>query len=71
MEREPLTPGFVQAYLRQMVDIDISLDEAAAIIPNIETSRASLAMLDRFNVQDARPATMYDPVSPSILNGGS
>jgi hypothetical protein len=71
MEREPLTPGFVQTYLRQMVDIDISLDEAAAIIPTIEANRASLAMLDRFDVQDARPATMYNPVSPSILNGGA
>ena len=35
MEREPLTPAFVQEYLRRMVDIDISLEEAAAIIPTI------------------------------------
>ena len=71
MEREPLTPAFVQEYLRRMVNIDISLDEAAAILPTIEANRASLAMLDRFDVQEARPATMYNPISPSILSWGA
>jgi len=50
MEREPLTPAFVQEYLRRMVNIDISLDEAAAIIPTIEANRVALANLDRFEV---------------------
>ena len=71
MEREPLTPAFVQEYLRRMVNIDISLDEAAAIIPTIEANRASLVLLDRFDVQEVRPATMHNPVSPSILNWGT
>jgi hypothetical protein len=71
MEREPLTPAFVQEYLRRMVSIDISLDEAAAIIPTIEANQASLAMLDRFDVQEVRPATMHNPVSPTILSGGA
>jgi hypothetical protein len=61
MDREPLTPAFVQEYLRRMVDIDISLEEAAAIIPTIEANRAMLASLDRFDVQEIRPASVYHP----------
>ena len=61
MEREPLTPTFVQEYLRHMVNIDISLEEAAAIIPNIEGNRAILAPLDKFDVQEVRPASLYNP----------
>ena len=64
MEREPLTPADVQDYLRRMVDIDVSLDEAAAIIPTIESNRAMLAKLDLFDVQEALAATMLDPVQP-------
>jgi hypothetical protein len=71
MEREPLTPAFVQEYLRRMVNIDISLEEAAAIIPTIEANRVALANLDRFDVQEVRPATMHNPVSPSILSLGA
>ena len=61
MEREPLTPFFVQEYLKQIVDIDISLEEAAAILPNIEANRAALASLDKFDVQEIRPASVYNP----------
>ena len=61
MEREPPTPFFVQEYLRRMVDIDISLEEAAAIIPNIEANRSLLASLDKFDVQEIRPASVYNP----------
>ena len=61
MDREPLTPTFVQEYLRQIVDIEISLEEAAAIIPNIEGTRAILAALDKFDVQEIRPASVYNP----------
>jgi len=68
--REPLTPDFVQAYLRQIVGINISLDEAAAILPRIEENRATLSLLDRFDVQEVRPASTFNPVSPSIVNGG-
>jgi hypothetical protein len=71
MDREPLTPTFVQEYLRRIVDIDISLDEATAIIPIVETNRAMLATLERFDVQEVRPASMLDPVSPSIRTGGA
>ena len=61
MDHEPLTPTFVQEYLRRMVDIDVSLEEAAAIIPNIESNRAMLAALDKFDVQEVRPASIFDP----------
>ncbi len=61
MEREPLTPFFVQEYLKRMVDIDISLEEAAAIIPNIGGNHAILASLDTFDVQEVRPASLYNP----------
>jgi hypothetical protein len=61
MEQEPLTPTFVQEYLRRMLDIDISLEEAEAIIPNIEANRAALASLDEFDVQEIRPASVYSP----------
>ena len=61
MDRAPLTPTFVQEYLKQIVDIDISLEEAAAIIPNIEANRAMLASLDTFDVQEIRPASIYSP----------
>jgi hypothetical protein len=61
LEREPLTPTFVQEYLRLLIGIDISLDEATAIIPNIEANRAMLASLDEFDVQEIRPASVYSP----------
>jgi hypothetical protein len=56
-----LTPAFVQDYLRRMAQIDVSLEEAAAIIPNIEANRAMLAALDRFDLQEVRPAATYNP----------
>ena len=62
MDREPLTPAFVQEYLHRIADIDVSLDEAAAIIPNIEAVRDGIAALDYFDVQEIRPATVYNPV---------
>lgn len=61
MEHEPLTPAFVQSYLRLMVQVDISLEEAAAIIPTIEANRALLASLDRFDLQEVRPASIFNP----------
>jgi hypothetical protein len=61
VEREPLTPTFVQEYLRLLAGIDISLSEAEAIIPNIEANRAMLASLDEFDVQEIRPASVYSP----------
>jgi hypothetical protein len=70
VNREPLTPAFVQDYLRRIVDIEISLDEATEILPRIEENRASLALLDRFDIKEVRPASTYNPVSPTILNGG-
>ena len=61
MAREPLTPSFVQEYLHRMAGIDVSLDEAALILPNIEAARDGIAALDHFDVQEVRPATVYDP----------
>ena len=60
-ERAPLTPTFVQEYLSQLIGLDISLAEAEAIIPNIESNRALLASLDEFDVQEIRPASVYSP----------
>ena len=61
MERAPLTPDFVQTYLRDIVQIEISLEEAAAIIPTIEMNRAMLVALDTFDLQEVRPASIYNP----------
>lgn len=61
MDREPLTPTFVQEYLHHIANLDVSLDEAAAIIPNIEAIRDGIDALDKFDVQEIRPATVYDP----------
>ena len=58
---EPLTPAFVQEYLHRMVNIDVSLEEAAAIIPNIEANRAMLAALDQFDLQEVRPGNTFNP----------
>jgi hypothetical protein len=71
MDREPLTPDLVQDYLRRIADIDISLEEAAAVAPIVESNRTILANLDRSDVQEARPATMLDPASASRPAGGA
>ncbi|MFN8634897.1 MAG: hypothetical protein U0893_13655 [Chloroflexota bacterium] len=56
-----MTPSFVQEYLRRVADIDVSLEEAAAIIPNIEANRAMLVALDKLDLQEVRPASIFDP----------
>jgi hypothetical protein len=61
LDREPLSPAFVQKFLKHMVNINVSLEEAEAIIPNIEANRAQLASLDLFDVQEVRPASVYSP----------
>jgi hypothetical protein len=61
MEHERLTPAFVRQHLRLLAGIDITFEEAAAIIPTIEANQAMLAQLDTFDVQESRPASVYDP----------
>ncbi len=61
MEHDRLTPSFVRQHLRVLAGIEISFEEAAAIIPTIEANQAMLAQLDTFDVQEARPASVYDP----------
>lgn len=61
METDSLTPTFVQTYLREMVQIEVSLEEAAAIIPTIEMNRTMLKSLDTFDLQEIRPASTYNP----------
>ncbi len=61
MSLEPLTPTFVQEYLHRMVQIDVSLEEAAAIIPNIEANREMLAALDQFDLHEIRPGNTFNP----------
>ena len=61
MEHERLTPAFVRQHLRVLAGIDISFEEAAAIIPTIEANQAMLTRLDTFDVHEARPASVYDP----------
>jgi len=61
MDHERLTPAFVRQHLRLIANLDVSFEEAAAIIPTIEANQAMLANLDRFDVQEARPASVYDP----------
>lgn len=61
MDHDRLTPAFVRQHLRLLANIDITFEEAAAIIPTIEANQTMLAQLDRFDVQEARPASLYDP----------
>ena len=71
MNSEPLTAADVQDYLRRMVDIDVSLDEAAAIIPTIESNRAMLAKLDLFDVQEALAGHDARSGQPTVPTGGA
>ena len=61
MDHERLKTAFVRKHLRLLAGIDISFEEAATIIPTIEANQAMLAQLDAFDVQEARPASVYDP----------
>ena len=62
MEAPPLSPAFVQQAPALLAGIQISEAEAAELIPQIETNRQSLAMLDRFDVGEVRSAVLFDPV---------
>ena len=64
MASEPLSPAFVRQALALLADIHISEAEAVALVPLIEANRASLAVLERFEVREVRSAVLFDPVIP-------
>lgn len=64
MEYEPLTPEFVQQFLRFTAGIQITAEAAVDLLPAIEASRRSLRLLERFDVADVRPSIQFDPLFP-------
>ena len=65
-----LTPAFVQQTLALLADIHIGEDEAAELIPQIETNRRSLALLERFDVREVRSALAFNPLVPAYSARG-
>jgi hypothetical protein len=56
-----LTPASVRQTLSLLAGIEITEEEAAAVVPLIEMNRRALAQLDRFDVREVRPASLFDP----------
>jgi len=44
--------------------VNISLVEAAALVPLIRGQKAALAELERFDVSTVRPSAVFDPREP-------
>jgi hypothetical protein len=58
-----ITAEYVQQVLMNSAGIEISLDEAAELVPLVRGQRAALARLDRFDVSFVRPCLDGDPRS--------
>ena len=64
MAEEPrIDAEYVQQYLLVSVGIQLSLDEAADLVPLVVAQRAALAKLERFDVSDVRASGSPDPRS--------
>ena len=59
-----ITPRYVQEYLRASARMDVSLVEAAALVPLVRGQKAMLAGLERFDVSAVRPSAVFDPREP-------
>jgi hypothetical protein len=44
--------------------VDVSLVEAAALVPLIRGQKAAFAQLERFDVSAVRPSAVFDPREP-------
>ncbi len=64
MQPPPITPAFVQQTLAVLADIHITEAEAAEVVPLVEATRQSLAVLDRFDVSEVRSCLAFNPEVP-------
>lgn len=63
MDEARLTPQFVRQTLRLIAGVEIDQAEAAALVPIVEANQRAIAMLDRFDLGEVRPALTFDPRS--------
>ena len=59
-----ITPQYIQDYLRATARIEVSLAEAAALVPLVRGQKAGFAQLERFDVSTVRPSAVFDPREP-------
>jgi hypothetical protein len=59
MDTPALAPAFVQQVLVALAGIQIEGAEAAALIPQIETFRRTLDVLQRFEADEVRSAALF------------
>jgi hypothetical protein len=58
------TPESIREYVRALARIELSLAEAAELVPLVRGQKAALARLERFEVDNVRPSAGFDPRSP-------
>jgi hypothetical protein len=59
-----ITPLYIQEYLRATARMEVSLVEAAALVPLVRGQKAAFAGLERFDVDMVRPSAVFDPREP-------
>jgi hypothetical protein len=59
-----ITPPYIQQYLRATARMEVSLVEAAALVPLVRGQKAAFAGLERFDVDMVRPSAVFDPREP-------
>ncbi len=59
-----ITPLYIQEYLRATARIEVSLVEAAALVPLVRGQKAAFAGLEQFDVDMVRPSAVFDPREP-------
>jgi hypothetical protein len=59
-----ITPPYIQGYLRATARMEVSLVEAAALVPLVRGQKAAFAALERFDVGMVRPSAVFDPREP-------
>jgi len=62
----PAVPSaeYIREYLRLIYGIQISAEEADALVPLVGTQRRLFKTLERFDVSAVRPALSFDPSAP-------
>jgi len=59
-----ITPQYVQQYLRATAGIEVSLREAAELVPLVRGQKAAFRGLEQFDVSTVRPSATFDPREP-------
>ncbi|HEV7664062.1 MAG TPA: hypothetical protein VGQ62_11045 [Chloroflexota bacterium] len=54
----------MQEYLRVTARVDVSLEDAAALVGLVRGQKAALAALEQFDVSSVRPSATFDPRAP-------